>query len=164
MPNVSGNKLHQLLKERGSLTPVIFITGHGDIDFAVASIKSGVSDFIEKPINSERLISSIREAIERASATRHEEREWRPCGNAMAHFRIGSEKSCCLPPADAPTRRSLRNPKSQRKNGRALSRMGHGKNAGQKPRRPRADGDALEPAHTASEIATGMSDQGTHTL
>ncbi|MEQ1613585.1 MAG: response regulator [Hyphomicrobiaceae bacterium] len=73
MPSVSGNNLHQLLKERGSLTPVIFITGHGDIDLAVASIKSGVSDFIEKPINSERLISSIREAIERARATRHEE-------------------------------------------------------------------------------------------
>lgn len=62
-----------MLKERGSVTPVIFITGHGDVDLAVASIKSGASDFIEKPINSERLITSVRDAIERARASRHEE-------------------------------------------------------------------------------------------
>ena len=75
MPNVSGNKLHAMLKERGSFTPVIFITGHGDIDLAVASIKSGVSDFIEKPINSERLITSIREAIGRSQEAKEED-EW----------------------------------------------------------------------------------------
>jgi len=73
MPSVSGNKLHQLLKERGSLSPVIFITGHGDVNLAVASIKSGASDFIEKPISSDRLIGSIREAIERARVSRQEE-------------------------------------------------------------------------------------------
>ncbi len=47
------------------LAPVILVTGHGDIDLAVAAMKAGVDDFIEKPIDSVRLASSIKEALHR---------------------------------------------------------------------------------------------------
>lgn len=64
MPRMSGSALHRFLLSKGIETPIIFITGHGDIDLAVTSIKSGAADFIEKPIDGERLTASIRGAVE----------------------------------------------------------------------------------------------------
>lgn len=41
------------------------ITGHGDVDMAVAAIKNGAFDFIEKPFDEARLLASIRRAVEK---------------------------------------------------------------------------------------------------
>lgn len=71
MPVMSGTALHEQLKSRGSLIPVILITGHGDIDLAVAAMKAGVDDFIEKPIDSSRLVASINDAIGRSQQVRN---------------------------------------------------------------------------------------------
>ena len=49
----------------GSLAPVVLITGHGDVDMAVAAIKVGAFDFIEKPFDEARLLASIKNAIEK---------------------------------------------------------------------------------------------------
>ena len=65
MPGVSGLDLVRQLNARGSLRPIILITGHGDIDMAVAAIKAGAFDFIEKPFDENRLLASINEAVER---------------------------------------------------------------------------------------------------
>ena len=45
--------------------PIILITGHGDVDMAVAAIKVGAFDFIEKPFDEARLLASIRNAVGR---------------------------------------------------------------------------------------------------
>jgi two-component system response regulator FixJ len=42
----------------------VLITGHGDVDMAVAAIKVGAADFIEKPFDESRLLASVRNAIE----------------------------------------------------------------------------------------------------
>jgi two-component system response regulator FixJ len=63
MPGISGLDLHRQLKLRGSAIPMILITGHGDIAMAVAAIKEGAFDFIEKPYDADRLIASIDKAI-----------------------------------------------------------------------------------------------------
>jgi two-component system, LuxR family, response regulator FixJ len=70
MPGMSGLDLHRQLKGQGSIVPVILITGHGDIAMAVAAIKEGAFDFIEKPYNADQLIASIDKAI----AAEHEQR------------------------------------------------------------------------------------------
>lgn len=64
MPGMSGMDLVHRLKDRGSVTPVVLITGHGDVDMAVAAIKVGAFDFIEKPFDEARLLASIKNAIE----------------------------------------------------------------------------------------------------
>jgi FixJ family two-component response regulator len=64
MPDVSGLDLVRQLNERGFIRPIILITGHGDIDMAVAAIKIGAFDFIEKPFDENRLLASIRNAVE----------------------------------------------------------------------------------------------------
>lgn len=63
MPGMSGLELVQHLKDSGITAPVILITGHGDIDMAVAAIKVGAFDFIEKPFDESRLLASIRTAM-----------------------------------------------------------------------------------------------------
>lgn len=70
MPGMSGPELHEEIKKRGVTTPVIFVTGHGDVNLAVKSMKSGAHDFIEKPIDGGMLIASVRDAIQRYKATR----------------------------------------------------------------------------------------------
>ena len=64
MPGMSGLDLVQHLKGGAGLpAPVILITGHGDVDMAVAAIKVGAFDFIEKPFDEARLLASIQNAL-----------------------------------------------------------------------------------------------------
>jgi two-component system response regulator FixJ len=64
MPGMSGLDLVHRMKADGATAPIILITGHGDVDMAVAAIKVGAFDFIEKPFDEARLLASIRNAIE----------------------------------------------------------------------------------------------------
>jgi FixJ family two-component response regulator len=63
MPALSGLDLIHRLQDERVATPVILITGHGDVDMAVAAIKIGAFDFIEKPFDEARLLASIRNAV-----------------------------------------------------------------------------------------------------
>ena len=63
MPGMSGLDLQEHLAERNILTPVVIITGHGDVPMAVRAMKGGAIDFIEKPFNDEVLLDAIRRAI-----------------------------------------------------------------------------------------------------
>jgi FixJ family two-component response regulator len=65
MPGMSGLELVHHLKGVGLAAPVILITGHGDVDMAVAAIKVGAFDFIEKPFDEVRLLASIRTALDK---------------------------------------------------------------------------------------------------
>lgn len=64
MPRMTGLELQRVLAERSQHLPLIIITGHGDIDMAVSAIKAGAFDFIEKPVDEQRLAASIGDAIE----------------------------------------------------------------------------------------------------
>lgn len=63
MPDMSGIELLKKLKSDGVLTPVIIMTGHGDIPLAVEAMRLGAFDFLEKPFDDERLISSVNAAL-----------------------------------------------------------------------------------------------------
>ena len=63
MPEMNGLELYQRLRERKYEVPVIFLTGHGDVDMAVQAMKDGAIDFIQKPINEERLLSAVAKAV-----------------------------------------------------------------------------------------------------
>src|SRR5256712_10895356 len=67
--------LEQIKKDNADL-PVVMISGHGNIETAVAAIKRGAYDFIEKPFKSDRLILVVQRALE-ATALRRENRRLR---------------------------------------------------------------------------------------
>jgi two-component system response regulator FixJ len=64
MPQSSGLDLQRELRARAWCLPVIFITGHGTIPTAVAALRAGALDFIEKPIEEDALLDSIQRALE----------------------------------------------------------------------------------------------------
>lgn len=65
MPGLDGRQLLQRLLDRDPELPVILMTGHGDIDQAVAALRLGAYDFLAKPFATERLIETVRRALEK---------------------------------------------------------------------------------------------------
>lgn len=70
MPGMSGLQLQDEMLRRDIDLPIIFLTGHGDVDMAVKSLLSGAVEFIVKPPEPERLSGAIHKAIERNIAER----------------------------------------------------------------------------------------------
>ncbi len=65
MPNMDGMEVLDIITEKDSDIPVIMISGHGNIDTAVEAIKKGAYDFIEKPLDLNRLLVTIKNAQEK---------------------------------------------------------------------------------------------------
>jgi two-component system nitrogen regulation response regulator NtrX len=65
MPQMDGMEVLTKLKNDGLETPVVMISGHGNIETAVDSIKSGAYDFIEKPLDLNRILVTIKNAMEK---------------------------------------------------------------------------------------------------
>lgn len=66
MTGINGMELHSILLERNILLPVIFLTGHGDIPMSVQAMKAGAVDFLTKPVSREKLLTSVRAAIQKS--------------------------------------------------------------------------------------------------
>ena len=70
MDGMSGIELFDVLRAAGSALPVIFLTGHGDVPLAVAALKKGAFDFVEKPFNDNQLVDLVLEALRSDQARR----------------------------------------------------------------------------------------------
>lgn len=83
MPMMSGLELQQALRARGVQAPIVFITGHGDVELAVQAMKGGACDFLEKPFKDQVLLDAVARAIRLGCEAR--EREAR-CAEAHAQL------------------------------------------------------------------------------
>jgi two-component system response regulator AauR len=70
LPGIDGLQLLAQLKARDRSLPVVLITGHGDISMAVAAMRDGAYDFMEKPFSPERLVDVTRRALEQRRLAR----------------------------------------------------------------------------------------------
>jgi len=75
MPQMSGLEVQALLKRRGVMLPVVFLTGSADIPIAVAAMREGAVDFIEKPFENDDLVLRVRAAIEHDQRSRRRQHE-----------------------------------------------------------------------------------------
>jgi FixJ family two-component response regulator len=70
MPDMSGLEVQQQLNRVGSMMPVIFITGHGDVPMAVQAMKEGAFEFIQKPFRDQDLLDRINHALKQDAENR----------------------------------------------------------------------------------------------
>ena len=64
MPEMSGMDCQKKLNQLDASLPIIFLTGHGDVQLAVEAMKNGALDFIEKPFREQQLLTAIQNAIQ----------------------------------------------------------------------------------------------------
>jgi two-component system nitrogen regulation response regulator NtrX len=70
LPDVDGLTVLDQLRAGGFLGPVVMISGHGTVDTAVAAVKRGADDFLEKPLALERVLLTLERALERSRLAR----------------------------------------------------------------------------------------------
>ena len=86
MPQMSGLELQRTLGERGWTTPVVFLTGHGDVELAVQAMKQGAFDFLEKPFKDQRLLDVVSAALRQHEATLQRDSKTRVAHEAPARL------------------------------------------------------------------------------
>lgn len=69
LPDLNGLELQKLIASDRVDMPIIFITGHGDVPMTVQAMKAGAVEFLTKPFDDEVLLTAIRQAISRSTAT-----------------------------------------------------------------------------------------------
>jgi FixJ family two-component response regulator len=77
LPGLSGLDLQKRMAEVGLEIPIVFLTGHGDIPASVQAMKAGAVEFLTKPVDDQKLLQAIQEAIERDRRTREQHAEVR---------------------------------------------------------------------------------------
>jgi FixJ family two-component response regulator len=70
LPGLSGLDVQRLLEQQGSVLPIVFLTGRGDIATSVQAMKRGAADFLTKPIDDTALIAAVHEALATDQALR----------------------------------------------------------------------------------------------
>lgn len=91
MPKKDGIEVLEFIMKSYGDTPTVMISGHGDIDTAVACIKRGAYDYIAKPPDLNRLVTTIRQAIDRKTLLHENKRLRKKVDNKFAM--IGKSKS-----------------------------------------------------------------------
>ena len=64
MPDITGIEMQAMMRERQYPLPIIFLTGHADVDMAVHVLKLGAKDFLQKPVQSDRLLTAIATVVQ----------------------------------------------------------------------------------------------------
>jgi FixJ family two-component response regulator len=72
LPGLSGLDLQRELAEANIQTPIIFITGHGDIPMTVRAMKAGAVEFLTKPFRDQDLLDAIHQALDRDRTAREQ--------------------------------------------------------------------------------------------
>ncbi len=73
LPDMDGLEVQQRLREASLDVPVIIITGYGDVPLAVAAMKAGAADFLEKPYRPQDILERVGRAVETHQSEREQE-------------------------------------------------------------------------------------------
>ncbi|WP_045375872.1 sigma-54-dependent transcriptional regulator [Vibrio campbellii] len=94
LPDIDGLSILESLIANHIQTPIILITGHGDVDMAVGALQRGAFDFIEKPFQPERLSQRVTEAVEnyRAQTSTQDRQEYLSSISGLEEVLVGRSK------------------------------------------------------------------------
>jgi FixJ family two-component response regulator len=72
LPGLSGLDLQRQLTDADIEMPIVFITGHGDVQMSVRAMKAGAVEFLTKPFRDQDLLDAVQQAVDRDRATREQ--------------------------------------------------------------------------------------------
>ena len=93
MPQMDGLDVLDMLAKKGVQTPVVMISGHGTVDTAVASLKKGAYDFIQKPLDLNRVLVTLRNMMEREALVETTQVLKKKAHNAQSHTIVGESEA-----------------------------------------------------------------------
>ncbi len=93
MPQMDGLDVLDMLAKKGVQTPVIMISGHGTVDTAVASLKKGAYDFIQKPLDLNRVLVTLRNMLEREALVETTQVLKKKAHKAQSHTIVGESEA-----------------------------------------------------------------------
>ena len=73
LPAISGLEIQRRLADAKNQIPIVFLTGHGDIQMAVSAMKAGAVEFLPKPFREQQLIDAVAEAMARSERATEED-------------------------------------------------------------------------------------------
>ena len=84
MPQMNGLELQEALARGGWVAPIVFLSGHGDVASVTRAMKAGAVDFLQKPVEEDRLLQAVNQALERARLAQTENHRRREIETKMA--------------------------------------------------------------------------------
>ena len=93
MPQMDGLDVLDMLAKKGVQTPVVMISGHGTVDTAVTSLKKGAYDFIQKPLDLNRVLVTLRNMLEREALVETTQVLKKKAHNAQSHTIVGESEA-----------------------------------------------------------------------
>ncbi len=109
MPKMDGLEVLEILVEKGVQSRIIMISGHGTVETAVQAIKQGAFDFIQKPLDLNRILLTVRHALDQGHLEKEAERLSRQVHSERSTAIVGEsneirgivEMICTVAPSDA---------------------------------------------------------------
>jgi len=92
MPGMNGLELQRKLGEDKTDLPIVFITGHGNVQMAVGAMQAGAVNFLEKPFNEQELWDSIRKSFDLDAQRRRRKARRRGVEQRMAQLTTGERE------------------------------------------------------------------------
>jgi len=93
MPKMDGIDVLDMFQSKDISTPVIMMTGHGTVETAVSALKKGAFDFIQKPLDLNRILLSLKHATDKVELVAETKRLRRKVHNSKSHPIIGESKA-----------------------------------------------------------------------
>lgn len=78
LPGMNGLELLDVLRRRSETLPIVFLTGYGTIPDSVKAMKNGADDFLTKPVDPDRLLTAISQALQRYDVMQEKREKMRP--------------------------------------------------------------------------------------
>lgn len=93
MPKMDGIDVLDMFKKKNILSPVIMISGHGTVETAVQSLKKGAFDFIQKPLDLNRILLTLKHALDKEELEKETKRLRRKVHSSKSHPIVGESKA-----------------------------------------------------------------------
>ena len=142
MPGTDGIELVRELARRKIRLPVVLISGHADVPMAVAGIKAGAEDFIEKPIDDAQLVAAINRGLARTFSEQTKQQSLDALSAQFARLTPRQVEIFDLVARGFTSQAIAAKLAHQHAHGRELPHAGDGEDAGRERRRPGASGDS----------------------